>query len=162
MTLNCWHARATTWLAKRKVHEPRRRASRIDAMLCRAIRPSFLCHCACTRSFCAESEHFAATTSVAPNDKSTLTLDDVLGRRNEHYGNEVCVCARRCVASSSSATHLTRRRRSTTTRFACGMRACASLSLRTIENIMLYHIACMPHSLGRIGRFVGRCADERR
>jgi hypothetical protein len=39
--------------------------------------PSYLCQCASTRSFCAESEHFSTTSSVAPNDKSTLTLDDV-------------------------------------------------------------------------------------
>jgi hypothetical protein len=77
MTLNCWHARATTWLAKQTVHEPRRRASRIDSMLRRAIRHSYLSQYASTRSICAESEHFATTTSIAPNDKSTLTLDDV-------------------------------------------------------------------------------------
>jgi hypothetical protein len=57
--------------------EPRRRASRIDAMLRRAIRPSYLHQYASTRSFPAESEHFSTTSSVAPNANSTLTLDDV-------------------------------------------------------------------------------------
>jgi hypothetical protein len=52
-----WACARDDVLAKRNVHEPRRRASRIDAMLRRAIRPSCICQYASTRSISAQSEH---------------------------------------------------------------------------------------------------------